>query len=107
MIIFKAKIYVLRTEEGGRQTSFFNGYQPRLLFHKNITVGTYIDSYINNEDDIDTIYEGGRQYMIELCLNHNKKVEEYISVGSKFFALDIDSIAFTGTIVEVLSSSNK
>src|ERR1044072_3979607 len=44
---FKAEVYVLKKEEGGRHTPFFNGYRPQFYFHTtdatgvaNLPVGT-------------------------------------------------------------------
>jgi len=37
---FKAKIYVLSKEEGGRHTPFFNGYRPQFYFRTTDVTGT-------------------------------------------------------------------
>ena len=37
---FKAKIYVLTKEEGGRHTPFFNGYRPQFYFRTTDVTGT-------------------------------------------------------------------
>jgi len=37
---FKAKVYVLSKEEGGRHTPFFNGYRPQFYFRTTDVTGT-------------------------------------------------------------------
>jgi len=36
---FKAEIYVLKKEEGGRHTPFFNGYKPQFYFRTTDVTG--------------------------------------------------------------------
>src|SRR5438309_6168602 len=37
---FKAEVYVLKKEEGGRHTPFFNGYRPQFYFRTTDVTGT-------------------------------------------------------------------
>ncbi|WP_120240098.1 EF-Tu C-terminal domain-related protein, partial [Caminicella sporogenes] len=37
---FKAQVYVLKKEEGGRHTPFFNGYRPQFYFRTTDVTGT-------------------------------------------------------------------
>ena len=37
---FKAAVYILTKEEGGRHTPFFNGYRPQFFFHTTDVTGT-------------------------------------------------------------------
>jgi len=37
---FKAKIYILKKEEGGRHTPFFKGYRPQFYFRTTDVTGT-------------------------------------------------------------------
>jgi elongation factor Tu len=37
---FKAEVYVLTKEEGGRHTPFFNGYRPQFYFRTTDVTGT-------------------------------------------------------------------
>jgi elongation factor Tu len=37
---FRAELYVLTKEEGGRHTPFFNGYQPQFFFRTANVTGT-------------------------------------------------------------------
>jgi elongation factor Tu len=37
---FKAQVYCLKKEEGGRHTPFFNGYRPQFYFRTNLPEGT-------------------------------------------------------------------
>ena len=39
---FKAEIYVLKKEEGGRHTPFFNGYRPQFYFRTTDVTGAII-----------------------------------------------------------------
>ncbi|MDI6786723.1 MAG: elongation factor Tu [bacterium] len=39
---FKAEVYVLKKEEGGRHTPFFNGYRPQFYFRTTDVTGTVI-----------------------------------------------------------------
>ena len=39
---FKAEIYVLKKEEGGRHTPFFNGYRPQFYFRTTDVTGSII-----------------------------------------------------------------
>ena len=32
--VFKAEVYVLSKDEGGRHTPFFNGYRPQFYFRR-------------------------------------------------------------------------
>ena len=36
---FKAEIYILKKEEGGRHTPFFNGYRPQFYFRTTDVTG--------------------------------------------------------------------
>ena len=38
---FKAQVYVLTKEEGGRHTPFFNGYRPQFYFRTTDVTGAY------------------------------------------------------------------
>jgi elongation factor Tu len=37
---FKAEVYILRKEEGGRHTPFFNGYRPQFYFRTTDVTGS-------------------------------------------------------------------
>ena len=37
---FKAKVYILKKEEGGRHTPFFKGYRPQFYFRTTDVTGT-------------------------------------------------------------------
>ncbi|MGZ8834025.1 MAG: EF-Tu C-terminal domain-related protein, partial [Thermoanaerobaculia bacterium] len=37
---FKAEVYILTKEEGGRHTPFFNGYRPQFYFRTTDVTGT-------------------------------------------------------------------
>lgn len=62
---FKAQIYVLSKDEGGRHTPFFNGYRPQFFFRTtdvtgNITLPANVEMVMpgdNVEISVDLIYE--------------------------------------------------
>ncbi len=41
---FKAQVYILSKEEGGRHTPFFNGYRPQFYFRTTDVTGRRISS---------------------------------------------------------------
>ena len=55
---FTAQVYVLKKEEGGRHTPFFNGYRPQFYFRTTDITGT-----IQLEDGVDMIMPGDNTSM--------------------------------------------
>ncbi|SHH55502.1 elongation factor Tu, partial [Caloranaerobacter azorensis DSM 13643] len=59
---FKAEVYVLTKEEGGRHTPFFNGYRPQFYFRTTDVTGT-----INLEEGVEMCMPGDNaRFTIEL-----------------------------------------
>ncbi|WP_069651125.1 elongation factor Tu [Caloranaerobacter ferrireducens] len=59
---FKAEVYVLTKEEGGRHTPFFNGYRPQFYFRTTDVTGT-----INLEEGVEMCMPGDNaRFEIEL-----------------------------------------
>mgnify|MGYP000704729682 CR=1 FL=1 len=59
---FKAEVYVLTKEEGGRHTPFFNGYRPQFYFRTTDVTGT-----INLEEGVEMCMPGDNaRFSIEL-----------------------------------------
>ncbi len=50
---FKAEVYVLKKEEGGRHTPFFNGYRPQFYFRT-----TDVTGVLNLEEGIEMVMPG-------------------------------------------------
>ena len=59
---FKAEVYVLSKEEGGRHTPFFSGYRPQFYFRT-----TDITGVINLPEGVDMVMPGDNsQFLVEL-----------------------------------------
>ena len=59
---FKAEVYVLSKEEGGRHTPFFNGYRPQFYFRT-----TDITGVINLPEGVEMVMPGDNsQFLVEL-----------------------------------------
>ncbi len=59
---FKAEVYVLSKEEGGRHTPFFSGYRPQFYFRT-----TDITGIINLPDGVEMVMPGDNsQFIVEL-----------------------------------------
>ncbi|MDR2819040.1 MAG: elongation factor Tu [Desulfovibrio sp.] len=59
---FKAEVYVLSKEEGGRHTPFFSGYRPQFYFRT-----TDITGVINLPDGVEMVMPGDNsQFIVEL-----------------------------------------
>ena len=59
---FKAEVYVLSKEEGGRHTPFFSGYRPQFYFHT-----TDITGVINLPEGVEMVMPGDNsQFLVEL-----------------------------------------
>ncbi|RBP44864.1 elongation factor Tu [Garciella nitratireducens] len=67
---FKAEVYVLTKEEGGRHTPFFNGYRPQFYFRT-----TDVTGVINLEEGVEMVMPGDNVTM-EIELIHPIAIEE-------------------------------
>jgi len=67
---FKAEVYVLTKEEGGRHTPFFNGYRPQFYFRT-----TDVTGVIELEEGVEMIMPGDNVRM-EIELIHPIAIEE-------------------------------
>ena len=56
---FKGQVYVLKKEEGGRHTPFFNGYRPQFYFRTTDVTGTLITPIAMEQGLRFAIREGG------------------------------------------------
>jgi elongation factor Tu len=89
---FKAQVYVLSKEEGGRHTPFFNGYRPQF--------------YIRTTDVTGTMHLGEGVEMIMPGDNTDVRVELITPVaiekGSKFAIREGGRTVGAGTVTEIL-----
>jgi elongation factor Tu len=90
---FKAEVYVLTKEEGGRHTPFFNGYRPQF--------------YIRTTDVTGSMYLGEGVEMIMPGDNTQITAELITPVaiekGSKFAIREGGRTVGAGTVTEILA----
>ena len=72
---FEAKVYVLKKEEGGRHTPFFNGYRPQLYFRT-----TDVTGIINLPEGREMVMPGDTVEQLDITLICNIAMED----GLKF-----------------------
>lgn len=90
---FKAQIYVLAKEEGGRHTPFFNGYRPQLYFRTTDVTGT-----IKFSDNREMVMPGDNvEIEVELMstIAMNKGLKFAIREGGKTVG--------AGTVTEIIA----
>ncbi|QSR86591.1 elongation factor Tu [Candidatus Methylacidiphilum infernorum] len=59
---FNAQVYVLKKEEGGRHTAFFNGYRPQFFFRTTDVTGT-----VKLKEGVEMVMPGDNvEFMVEL-----------------------------------------
>ncbi|ACD82852.1 elongation factor Tu [Candidatus Methylacidiphilum infernorum] len=59
---FNAQVYVLKKEEGGRHTAFFNGYRPQFFFRTTDVTGT-----VTLKEGVEMVMPGDNvEFMVEL-----------------------------------------
>ena len=69
---FKAEVYVLKKEEGGRHTPFFNGYRPQFYFRTtDVTGSVTLPAGVEMVMPGDNIEHGGRAHHAD---RHARKV---------------------------------
>jgi elongation factor Tu len=89
---FKAEVYVLTKEEGGRHTPFFNGYRPQFYIRTTDVTGT-----LNLPEGVEMVMPGD---------NTNVSVELITPVavekGSRFAIREGGRTVGAGTITEIL-----
>jgi elongation factor Tu len=67
---FRAEVYVLTKEEGGRHTPFFNGYRPQFFFRTTSVTGT-----TKLPEDVGMVMPGDT-VTVEVDLDNPSAVEE-------------------------------
>ena len=89
---FKAEVYVLTKEEGGRHTPFFNGYRPQFYFRTTDVTGN-----IELEDGVEMVMPGDNaRFTIELI------TPIAIEKGLKFAIREGGRTVGAGVVTEVI-----
>ena len=97
---FKAAVYLQKKEEGGRTTSFTQGYKPQFFFKTTSMTGAIQRLYTGGDIDcgpIETSLPGDFVNMEVVLLN-----EVAMSVGLKFAVQEGGSSIGTGVITEIM-----
>ena len=89
---FKAEVYVLTKEEGGRHTPFFNGYRPQFYFRTTDVTGN-----ITLEDGVEMVMPGDNaRFNIELI------TPIAIEKGLKFAIREGGRTVGAGVVTEII-----
>ena len=89
---FKAEVYVLTKEEGGRHTPFFNGYRPQFYFRT-----TDITGQIDLEEGVEMCMPGDNsRFIVELI--HPIAIEE----GLRFAIREGGRTVGSGVVTEII-----
>lgn len=89
-----AKIYILRSEEGGRKTPIFTGYRPAVYFGDRQT-----DGIIRfNDQEKPTL---GSEYIVTIALIHPEHVGDALKKGAAFSFKEGSKVVVRGNVLEV------
>jgi elongation factor Tu len=89
---FKAEVYVLKKEEGGRHTPFFNGYQPQFSFRT-----TDVAGHVHLLDGADRCLPGDNA---SVAVSLDKPIA--LDHGSHFAIREGGKTVGSGVVVKVL-----
>src|SRR5690554_1021113 len=89
---FKAQVYVLKKEEGGRHTPFFSNYQPQFFFRTTDVTGKII-----LPDDVEMVMPGDH---IEMTVELGKIIA--VENGTKFSIREGGRTVGAGHVVEIV-----
>jgi elongation factor Tu len=89
---FKAQVYALKKEEGGRHTPFFNGYRPQFYFRTTDITGT-----IALKQGVEMVMPGDNS---ELNVELISPIA--IEVGSKFSVREGGKTVGAGSVTEIV-----
>lgn len=100
LIIVKAKITMMTTEEGGRKSGFKTGYRPNHVFElpddlKNIK--TYVGDI---QFDDHELIEPGETHIVIVRFLKNPGIEKYLHIGQKWFINEAARTLGFGEILE-------
>jgi elongation factor Tu len=90
---FTAEVYVLTKEEGGRHTSFVNGYRPQFYFRT-----TDVTGIIELPEGVDMVMPGDHVNMTVELIHHIA-----LEPGTKFSIREGGRTVGAGTVTDVLS----
>ncbi|MDR3163713.1 MAG: elongation factor Tu [Mycoplasmataceae bacterium] len=90
---FKAQVYALKKEEGGRHTPFFNGYRPQFYFRTTDVTGS-----INLKEGVEMVMPGDNSELIVELI-----APVAIEKGSKFSVREGGRTVGAGNVVEILA----
>ena len=89
---FKAQVYALKKEEGGRHTPFFNGYRPQFYFRTTDVTGS-----INLKEGVEMVMPGDNaEIIVELI------APIALEKGSKFSIREGGRTVGAGNVIEVI-----
>mgnify|MGYP004447759995 FL=1 len=89
---FKAEVYVLSKEEGGRHTPFFSGYRPQFYFRT-----TDITGVINLPENVEMVMPGDNsQFIVELI------APIAMEVGLRFAIREGGRTVGSGVVTEII-----
>jgi elongation factor Tu len=91
-IKFKAQVYVLKKEEGGRHTPFFNGYRPQFYFRTTDVTGT-----ISLPEGVEMVMPGDNITM-EITLINSIAIEQ----GVRFAIREGGRTVGSGVVAEII-----
>jgi elongation factor Tu len=92
---FRASVYVLKADEGGRKSAFFTGYRPQFYFRTTDVTGT-----VRLADGIDMALPGDNvELTVELLAEHPVAMDE----GLRFAIREGGRTVGSGAVTQVLS----
>ena len=105
-ITVKAKIRLLKTEDGGRQSGILSGYRPNHLFDNNIENGQY-NSFMGQIiwEDKSMIYPGEERELI-VSFVASSAMDKYLTIGQKWWLYEGPHWIGNGEILAFISSEN-
>ena len=89
---FEAEVYVLKKEEGGRHTPFFNGYTPQFFFRTTNVTGT-----ANVVGDADMAMPG---YGVKLAVSLGRPIA--LAGGDRFAVREGGKTVGSGVVTKVI-----
>ncbi|MBU4255278.1 MAG: elongation factor Tu, partial [Acidobacteria bacterium] len=89
---FKAQVYSLKKEEGGRHTPFFTGYRPQFFFTTTDVTGS-----VKLEKGVEMVMPGDNTNLV-IDLITNVAIEE----GQRFAIREGGRTVGAGTVTEII-----
>ena len=90
---FKAQVYALKKEEGGRHTPFFNGYRPQFYFRTTDVTGS-----ITLKEGVEMVMPGDNaELTVELI------APIAVEKGSKFSVREGGRTVGAGNVIEIIA----